>query len=186
MKSLISTAISVTFVASIASCAGSTEPGSKADTARPSSREASESAAQIGSTRAASQRPPVVVSVSGPRQVSGDTIDLVVLMERTRPSVSATLNVLLPVGVELVSGALAEEIVGGAARIERVIRVHLPNGVPVSDVQVSADTTGLGFGAHATAAYRFGRAEPTLAQPPRAVAPVIVNGASLGQPIPLR
>ncbi len=71
-------------------------------------------------------------------------------------------------------------------RRTRVLVVHLANGVPANDVHVSVDSGGTDYGVHATAAYRFGRPEPTLPQPPRAGAPVKVNGKTLGTPIPLK
>jgi hypothetical protein len=57
--------------------------------------------------------------------------------------------------------------------------------VPAADVRVTVDARGIGYGVHATSAYRFGRPEPKLPQPPRAGPPVIVRGRSVGSPIPL-
>jgi hypothetical protein len=57
--------------------------------------------------------------------------------------------------------------------------------VPATDLRVTVDTRGIGYGVHATSAYRFGRPEPKLPQPPREGPPVMVRGRSVGSPIPL-
>ena len=133
------------------------------------------------------QRAPLVLAVSGAGPLAtGSDLDLKILIDRTTGADPTQLSVTLPPGADLVSGSLAETITDAAPHLERVIRIHLPSGIPASDVQVTAQTSGVGYGAHAAASFRFGRADPLLAQPVRTGAPLMVGGKSLGRAIPIK
>jgi hypothetical protein len=126
------------------------------------------------------------VKLLGPDHVDGQSdLTLRVSIDRaTRDPLD--LRLVLPPGATLVSGAAAERIDETSGHIERTLIIHLANGVPAEDVHLSVDTGGTDYGAHANAAYRFGRAEPTLPQPPRTGSQVKVQGKTLGTPIPLK
>jgi hypothetical protein len=98
--------------------------------------------------------------------------------------VPMTVKVNVPGGVRLVGGQATEVIVDDRNEVvSRVLTLQVDE-VPSTDVVVTVDASTAGAGAHATAAYRFGRPEPTL-QPPLRGNPLVVNGRSFGQPIPL-
>ncbi len=132
------------------------------------------------------QRAPVVVWVDGPAQVqAGSELTLRVTIERNAGSDPLDLNIVLPAGAVLVSGQTQERITGDARHVERTLGLRLTGAIPAADLDVSVDSRGIGYGVHATSAYRFGRPEPKLPQPPRAGPPVMVRGQSVGNPIPL-
>ncbi len=179
----------VFLVGILASCTGPTEPTSHATVATaetPSAAALPPHAPATPGARQQPQRAPLVLSVSGTGPMAtGTDLDLKIALDRTATD-PTQLNVTLPPGADLVSGSLAETITDTATHVERVLRIHLPNGVPPSDVQVTAQTSGVGYGARAAASFRFGRADPLLAQPVRTGAPLMVGGKSLGQPIPVK
>jgi hypothetical protein len=130
---------------------------------------------------------PVVVSVDGPAQVApGKDVAIKVIIERTVKGTPLDLAITLPPGAELAAGQMREHIMDQADRIERTLVLRVTGDVPLGDVKVAVDASDAAtFGAHATAAYRFGRAAPTLAQPVRMGRPITINGKRLGNPIPL-
>ncbi len=131
-------------------------------------------------------RAPVVVRVDGPAQVEpGSELALRIVIERAMGNDPLDLSVMPPEGVVLVSGQRLERITGDSKRVERFLTVRLTGGVPAADLDVVVDTRGFGYGVHARAAYRFGRKEPKLPQPPREGRPVVIRGRSAGRPIPL-
>ena len=170
------------------SCTGPTEPTSHATTAtaEAAAAPAAPHTPATPSTREPARAPLLLTVSSSGSMESGSDLDLKIVIDRTTPSDPTQLNITLPQGADLVSGALAETITDAVPHVERVVRIHLPNGVPASDVRVTAHTAGVGYGAHAAASFRFGRAEPLLAQPVRAGAPLLVGGKSLGQAIPVK
>lgn len=172
-----------------AGCSAATTTDSTATGASPSSRS---NATATGATRAPTRRDvrrnraPVIVSVSGPSSVvAGDTVILNIEIEQLAQGADARLKVELPRGATLVDGELNESLTSDVAAIFRQIVVQLPNGVPQEDVRVVVDSTGINFGAHAQARYRFGRSAPSLPAPPRVGTPLRVHGVSLGASIPL-
>jgi hypothetical protein len=127
-----------------------------------------------------------VVRVDGPSKVEpGSQLALRISIERAMGNDPLDLGVAIPEGVVLVSGQTQETITGGAAHVERPLTVRLTGGVPPTDLRVTVDVRGMGYGVHASSAYRFGRPEPKLPQPPREGRPVIIRGRSAGRPIPL-
>ena len=132
------------------------------------------------------RRAPVEVRVWGPEHVAGgsDVTLRIAIDKATRDPLD--LHVALPPGAELVAGATDERISDPSGHIERTLVVRMPNGVPADDLNVTVDSQGAASGVHTAAAYRFGRPEPTLAQPPRPGVPAIVEGKTLGTPIPLK
>lgn len=131
-------------------------------------------------------RAPLAVSVDGPKApVAGAEFDIKVLVERVGGARgSVTLVVALPAGVDLVQGTLRETVGGTEGRIERTLKVRA-SAIPDEDLKIIASSSGHGWGVRATGAYRFGRPEPRLPQPPRSGPPLIVHGHNLGQGIPL-
>ena len=131
-------------------------------------------------------RAPVVVRVDGPAEVApGSELALRIVIERVMGHDPLDLSIVLPEGVVLVSGQTEEKITGDSQHVERSLTVRLTGGVPATDLRVTVDTRGIGYGVHASSAYRFGRPEPKLPQPPREGRPVVIRGRSAGSPIPL-
>jgi hypothetical protein len=143
-------------------------------------------AAQSSATPRHDVGAPVRVQVSGPPQVTpGTTIEVRAEIERSWAAVHPLqLDVQVPQGVRLVSGAPKESLNDAAAtRFERSWLLHV-DAVPGGDFVVVVDWQTSGAGFHAAIPYRFGRPEPKLAAP-KSLGPEIVlpNGVSLGQPI---
>lgn len=130
---------------------------------------------------------PFVVRVSGPEnpasQLSGRMTLVVVVERQLVDSTPLRLSWQLPAGVSLVDGQLTEEIVdAGSPRIERRIVIDVPS-IPEGDVLVAVEARGTAWGARGEGAYRFGRPEPMLPQPPRARKPMTVKGGPDGRPV---
>jgi len=130
---------------------------------------------------------PFVVRVSGPENPGSmltGRMTLVVVVERQLvDSTPLRLSWQLPAGVRLVDGQLTEEIVDAASpRIERRIFIEVPS-IPKGDVLVAVEARGTAWGARGEGAYRFGRPEPMLPQPPRARTPMTVKGGPKGRPV---
>lgn len=127
---------------------------------------------------------PLLLHVGAARDVAPGELELELVIER-RTEDPVTLELQLPAGVELIDGNARETLHEPARLIVKKVRLRLPNGTPLDDVRVFADSRGAGYGVRASAAYRFGRPEPKLAQPPRRGRAAIANGKRLGRPIPL-
>lgn len=170
----------------LSGCSSSGERASPASAPTPATPNGATAPALSRATAPGTLRAPVEVKVTGPDHVDGaHDVTLRVSIDRsTRDPLD--LRVSLPAGANLVSGAAVERIDETSGHIERTLIIHLANGVPAEDVHLSVDTGGTDYGAHANAAYRFGRAEPTLSQPPRTGNQVKVQGKTLGTPIPLK
>jgi len=132
-------------------------------------------------------RPPVVVRMKGPDSVAaGQDITLVAEIEQhVGDRAPVTLNLKLPAGVRLVEGAASETLHPGNTRLERRFVVHVDK-VPAEDIELSVDTQNPAFGARASGAYRFGRAQPKLAEPVRTDQDTVIGGKNLGRPIELK
>jgi len=132
-------------------------------------------------------RPPVVVRMQGPDSVAlGQDITLVAEIEQhVGDKAAVTLNLKLPAGVRLVEGAASETLRPGNTRLERRFVVHIDK-LPTEDIELSVDTQNPAFGARATGAYRFGRAQPKLAEPVRTDQDTLIGGKNLGRPIELK
>jgi hypothetical protein len=131
-------------------------------------------------------RAPIVVRVDGPAEVRpGSELALRIVIERAMGGDPLDIRVMLPEGTDLVSGRTQEQITGGSKHVERSLVLRLSGDVPAADLRVTVDMRGTGYGVHATSAYRFGRPEPKLPQPPRQGRPVVIHGQNAGSPIPL-
>jgi hypothetical protein len=109
----------------------------------------------------------MVVKVRGPESVQpGSKIELTVTIERRLVDNNPLkLAIQLPQGASLLEGVADEQIVDGRSpTLTRKISISI-GAVPASDVLVSVDVRGAGYGVHATDSYRFGRPEPKLPQP---------------------
>ena len=115
----------------------------------------------------------------------GKPIELTIVIDRTSTGTPLFLEVVLPPGARAAKGRLSERIDDEGEHIERSIVLDIGSSTPAFDVKVTVDTGDQHFGAHATAAYRFGRPAPLLPQPARTGAPVIINGQDYGASIPL-
>jgi hypothetical protein len=130
---------------------------------------------------------PFVVKVEGPPAppAKGTTFDVTIVIDRQVPnSTPMQLRLGLPPGVRLVSGNAAETIISDGDRtIRRTVKLFADE-TPALDVTATVDVSTPQAGAHAVAAYRFGRPEPRIAEP-SVGRPLTVQGHDLGQPIPL-
>jgi len=130
---------------------------------------------------------PFVVRLEGPAAVPSDgKVELDIVIERRVPDASPLeLLVRPPDGTTVVGGATRETIVDGSATtLRRHLVLQVP-AMPAQDLEVDLDARATGARAHATAAYRFGRAEPRLPDPARPRMPVTVHGHSVAHPIQL-
>jgi hypothetical protein len=127
---------------------------------------------------------PLVLDIAAARDVAPGEVELELVIDR-RTSDPVALELQLPPGVELIEGEARAMLDEPGRRIVRKVRLRMPNGTPLDDVRVVADARGLGYGVRATAAYRFGRPAPKLAQPERRPSASVANGKRLGRPIPL-
>ncbi len=110
---------------------------------------------------------PLTIAVNGPPAVAlGDTIVLTITIHRAVLSaVPIALSVAAPAGVTLLAGQANEVIVDpSAGAIVRRLTYHLDQ-IPPTDLVVSAESRGTGYGVRAVDAYRFGRPVPMLPQP---------------------
>jgi hypothetical protein len=132
-------------------------------------------------------RPPVVVRMQGPASVTaGQDITLVAEIEQhVGDRAPVTLSLKLPAGVRLVEGAANETLQPANGTLERRFVVHI-DSVPAEDIELVANTQSPAFGARASDAYRFGRAQPKLAAPVRGDKDTVVGGKNLGRPIELK
>jgi hypothetical protein len=128
---------------------------------------------------------PLVVDLRKTRDVAPGEVELELVLQR-KTSGPVSLEIQLPAGAELVDGVTRETLNDPARRIVKRLRLRLPEGTPADDVRVIADAHGTGYGARASAAYRFGRPAPKLVQPTRSDTASIANGKRLGKPIPLQ
>jgi hypothetical protein len=126
--------------------------------------------------------------VRGPSTTTapGD-VELAITISRPRPNdVPLEVGVGLPDGASLVAGLARETITDRTStEIVRLLRIHLDR-LPASDLIVTVDLRGVAFGAHATAAYRFGRPEPKLTTQTSGPGMHTPAGKPLGAPIPLK
>lgn len=132
-------------------------------------------------------RAPLTLRVSGPPTArAGDVVEIEIAVDRPRPTTTPMrLKVVVPPGAELVEGETEETITDSASSpIRRTLVLRLSR-VPSDDLQVSLDVRESSHGAHATGAYRFGRPEPKLAQPPRSPKRTVIGGRDFGRAIPL-
>jgi hypothetical protein len=129
---------------------------------------------------------PVTVKLLGPEQVSaGQDIEVLAEVDQfVGTGAAVELHLQLPAGARLVSGNQTEQLPAGNGKLTRHFVVHL-DSVPVTDIEAFATTNNNSFGARAKSAYRFGRPEPRLPEPPRAANPISVSGRNLGKPIQL-
>lgn len=130
---------------------------------------------------------PVQIDIARPRgaPVAGGALELDVTIERRLPSTAPmVLEVEVPAGARLVEGRSVELVTDRATRVTRRLELAL-DSVPERDLVVRLDVQGGNFGAHAEAAYRFGRPEPKLPDVPRVARPIELYGGSLGQPVKL-
>ncbi len=174
----------VTFIAGLAALAAScsTRGGDRI----PSGAGLPPAVPGVSAAPAGPRRAPVTLKLEGPQEVQvGGEIGLRVVIDRTTRGQPLRLRVHLPAGVELVSGRTREEINDPSGHVERTLVIRFA-GIPADDVTASVDEGGVGYGVHATSAYRFGRADPKLPQPPRTGSPVNIGGKDIGTPIPLR
>jgi hypothetical protein len=114
------------------------------------------------------RRAPVTVTVEGPAHVAaGDSFALTVTIRRAVAGTDAVqLAVTPPEGVRVLEGDPNERIVDPGPAITRKLQLRADQEVAVGqDVVVTATVRGDHYGAHANAAYRFGRPEPRLPQP---------------------
>ena len=135
-----------------------------------------------------SMRVPIVVEASGPDRVAaGQEIEVVVRIRRNAPNaLPIQLAVAIPAGVVPLAGALNDKIVDDTSPLlERRLKLRVDR-VPSQDLVVTLDQKAADYGAHATAAYRFGRPEPKLPTMRRSADSPKVEGRSLGTPIPLQ
>jgi hypothetical protein len=127
---------------------------------------------------------PMLVTVQGPSLPVAGTLSTITVTVARRMVMPFDLTITLPKGVRLVSGSLTEHVEDGArGTVIRQLTVEF-DAVPAEDLVVEAVSRGDGFGARSADAYRFGRAAPKLAAPPRSQE-IRVNGRSLGQPVDL-
>lgn len=123
------------------------------------------------------------VALRGPERVAaGDTVELEAEVEPFVGAPSFNLDLRLPDGVRLVSGAKSE-LVAEAGKVVRRFTVHIDR-VPDGDVELDAKIRGTSFGVQGRSTYRFGRPEPRFAEPVRGKA-LRVGGRDVGQPIEL-
>jgi hypothetical protein len=93
------------------------------------------------------------------------------------------LQLTVPLGARLISGQASERIVDANDVVRRTMTLQL-DSLPSTDLLVALDIDGPASGAHARGAYRFGRPEAAATMAPRSN-PLIINGRSRGQPVPL-
>jgi hypothetical protein len=118
--------------------------------------------------------------------VAGQDITLVAeISQHVGDRAPVTLNLKLPAGVRLMEGSASETLPPGNSKLERRFVVHIDK-VPSEDIELSADVQNPAFGARASGAYRFGRAQPKLAEPARTSQDTVVGGKNLGRPIELK
>jgi hypothetical protein len=127
------------------------------------------------------ERVPLTIAIDGPEVVAPNSeIELTLrVMRRWATSEPVELSVKLPSGVSLIEGELAATLSPTASGTRR-LRLRIDR-VPDQDLDVRADLAGLAYGAHARAAYRFGRPLPKLARP--ASTPVVIGGRTRGRAI---
>jgi hypothetical protein len=130
------------------------------------------------------QRSPLSLAVEGPSSVTAPSeIDLTIVLHRLWNTLDpVVLSVDLPPGARLISGSTSETLAPSSLSPTRSLRIKIDR-VPSADLVVRADLGGQAYGAHARAVYRFGRAEPKLAQPAGSV--VAIGGRPIGKVIPL-
>ncbi len=120
-----------------------------------------------GSALASPALSPMTLQLTGPRSPkAGQTLDLQLRLElHVAMNVPTELQLQLPGGAKLVEGALLDTIPAQTTGvIVRKYRVRIAR-VPNVDILATADIRTTGGGAHATANYAFGRAQPTVTRP---------------------
>lgn len=148
---------------------GSSPQSSAAPTASPAvasapGRLASDTASRPGAGRDGS-RPPAVLEVVGPRVVrAGDDLHIVVHLLRDVPfSAPMHFSVAAPTGATVRQRLTSETITDATSTdITRAFDVHVES-TPADDLVFALEAGDASFGVRAEARYRFGRAEPVLA-----------------------
>ena len=109
---------------------------------------------------------PITVRVDGPPAIAVGESTLSVTLTRAVASTDPVeLGIVLPAGVTVIEGDPNERVVEAGPVILRKFRLRVVR-IPEQDVLITASVRGEHYGARATSAYRFGRAEPKLPQPP--------------------
>ncbi len=135
--------------------------------------------------RPSKRQPPIRVHVSGPDSPGADAVE--VEAKVTAPKArSLRIALRLPPGVRLLEGRAMEIVDRPPPTLSRSFRVLAGARSPRGDLEVVVETLGPGPQATGRDAYRFGRAPAKLPRPPRRPGALIVQGHSLGEPIPLR
>ena len=113
---------------------------------------------------------PVRLSIEG--RAEGPLHHVTLRIERASPNaVPLRVQVALPDGAKLVTGALEETIVDPEAKVvERTVTVRAET-VPSGDLVVLIEADGANYGVRGEQRYRFGRAAPVVRPVPR-MAPV--------------
>lgn len=171
-------------VVASASCGGGKPTAVRPDQPSPSDISPPENATGHAADQEA--RAPLRLTLSGPKAPkAGEQIEVSIVVERTAAAFNPLeLRVALPRSAKLVDGELLQTIDDKAStKWARVIKVQIDE-VPAEDIVVTVDVRGDGFGAHASSAYRFGRPEPRLPDPPTDT-PRSVGGLDVGSAIPL-
>lgn len=109
---------------------------------------------------------PITIRVDGPSSIAvGESTLSVTVTRAVAGTDPIELGIAMPDGVTLIAGDPNERIVERGPVIHRTLKLRVDR-VPEQDVLITANVRGDHYGARATSAYRFGRAEPKLPQPP--------------------
>jgi hypothetical protein len=182
MKSYL--CLAATCLLSLAACSRSAQPSPDPQPQTPQVPPAKAALSAQQQPELSAHRSPISLKLLGPEQVSaGQDIDLTAEIEQFVGSSPVSIELQLPAGARLVSGAQTELLPPGNAKLVRHYLVHLDT-VPDSDLELVAGTRTASFGARARSSYRFGRPEPRFTDPPRGK-PLTVNGHDVGTPIEL-